>query len=708
MMNLERRTLLAAGGAALAMIGTALVRRRAMSSARGAANLRSLLREGKKCVAIGKNYCEHITELAQLGPEWKLEEEPEPILFIKPTTAYAWPGEPLVLPRKRARPLGTGASSTHGVHHELELGVIIGQKAKDVTDEASAMDCVAGYVVGLDITERDEQTAAKVKGMPWSVSKGYDSFLPLSEPFALSAGEDWKTLRLWLDVNGERRQACDAGTMIHSVPSLIVYISSIMTLEPGDLILTGTPAGVGPLVAGDRVVAGVKGHAEMAVDVVRPPARRLSDPFIHRTSPPLAEGGASRALAGFTFSAKDNLAVAGLPTGNGSPDWARSRGVAAATHSPVVAAMLAAGAQLTGKTHMDELAFSIGGENAHYGSLGNPFDADLTVGGSSSGAAVSVATGAVDVALGSDTTGSVRVPASHCGLYGMRPTHGALSADGVCILAATYDTVGWFARTASALAAVGDVLLPPALPSVPTGKLPSVLVATDALALYEAGDPRTTSAARERVLKAAATLAGPAASEVRHIQLGAALLDRCPTLRGEYANADGGIDGLTALCNLMREEQAGEIWEALGAWCSGGEGSKDRRPKLGDDVIPRLMWARDTATSESYPLGHTRRQQARAEVKNALNAMLSDGSVLCFIPVAAPPPPPYGALDPGYRARTFTLQGPAGVAGIPQMVVPAGACPHSKLPLAVTLLGASGHDRRLLSFGAALSEALAT
>ena len=139
--------------------------------------MRSLLREGKKCVAIGKNYREHITELAQLGPEWKLEEEPEPILFIKPTTAYAWPGEPLVLPRKRARPLGTGASSTHGVHHELELGVIIGQKAKDVTDEASAMDCVAGYVVGLDITERDEQTAAKVKGMPWSVSKGYDSFL---------------------------------------------------------------------------------------------------------------------------------------------------------------------------------------------------------------------------------------------------------------------------------------------------------------------------------------------------------------------------------------------------------------------------------------------------------------------------------------------------------------------------------------------------
>ena len=121
--------------------------------------------------------------------------------------------------------------------------------------------------------------------------------------------------------------------------------------------------------------------------------------------------------------------------------------------------------------------------------------------------------------------------------------------------------------------------------------------------------------------------------------MGAALLDRCPTLRSEYASADGSVDGLSALCNLMREEQAGEIWEALGAWCSGGEGSKDRRPKLGDDVIPRLMWARDTATSESYALGQTRRQQARAEVKSALNAMLSDGSVLCFIPRRRPPPP---------------------------------------------------------------------
>ena len=120
----------------------------------------------------------------------------------------------------------------HGVHHELELGVIVGRACKGLTDEAEAMRCVAGFVLGLDITERDEQTAAKTKGMPWSVCKGHDSFLPLSAPFTLAPGEDWRTLRLWLSVNGERRQACEAGAMIHSVPELLCFISSVMTLEP--------------------------------------------------------------------------------------------------------------------------------------------------------------------------------------------------------------------------------------------------------------------------------------------------------------------------------------------------------------------------------------------------------------------------------------------------------------------------------------------
>ena len=237
---------------------------RRLTSAAAEPSLGALLRSGRKAVCIGKNYRKHITELAQLGPEWKLEEEPEPVLFLKPTTSYAHPGEPLVLPRERP---GSKVPHEHGVHHELELAVIIGSRARDVADDASAMRCVAGYVLALDITQRDEQTAAKNKGMPWSVAKGYDSFLPLSEPFALADADDWRTLRMWLDVNGERRQECEAGSMIHSVPALIRFCSSVMTLEPGDLIVTGTPEGVGKLVAGDRITAGVVGYADMQVEV---------------------------------------------------------------------------------------------------------------------------------------------------------------------------------------------------------------------------------------------------------------------------------------------------------------------------------------------------------------------------------------------------------------------------------------------------------
>lgn len=213
--------------AAVAVAALALVERRRRSSR--SRSLEALLRAGRKAVCVGKNYHDHVTELAQLGPEWSTSIEPEPILFLKPTTAYAWPGEPLVLPARRRT---SGVASVHGVHHELELGVIVGRACKGLTDEAEAMRCVAGYVLGLDITERDEQTAAKTAGMPWSVCKGHDSFLPLSAPFALAPGEDWRALRLWLDVNGERRQACEAGAMIHSVPRLLCFISSVMTLEP--------------------------------------------------------------------------------------------------------------------------------------------------------------------------------------------------------------------------------------------------------------------------------------------------------------------------------------------------------------------------------------------------------------------------------------------------------------------------------------------
>ncbi|MBS7543325.1 amidase [Ancylobacter oerskovii] len=168
-------------------------------------------------------------------------------------------------------------------------------------------------------------------------------------------------------------------------------------------------------------------------------------------------------LDGLRFAVKDLIDVAGTRTGAGNPDWL-ARAVPAERHAPAVARLLQAGAHCLGKTITDELAFSLEGENLHFGTPVNPRHPDWLPGGSSSGSAVAVAAGAVDFALGTDTGGSVRVPAAFCGIFGFRPSHGAISLAGVLPFAPSYDTIGWFARDAAVLERVGRVLLPPAAP----------------------------------------------------------------------------------------------------------------------------------------------------------------------------------------------------------------------------------------------------
>ena len=164
-------------------------------------------------------------------------------------------------------------------------------------------------------------------------------------------------------------------------------------------------------------------------------------------------------LAGLYFAVKDLFDVAGEVTGYGHPDWARTHPPAAATR-PVVQALCDAGARLVGKTKTVELAFGMTGENVWYGTPRNPRAPDRFPGGSSCGSAAAVAAGLVDFALGSDTGGSVRIPASYCGLFGIRPSHGAISLAGARGLAPSLDTAGWFARDAALLERVGEVLLP--------------------------------------------------------------------------------------------------------------------------------------------------------------------------------------------------------------------------------------------------------
>ena len=199
-------------------------------------------------------------------------------------------------------------------------------------------------------------------------------------------------------------------------------------------------------------------------------------------------GAPTGPLQGLSFAANDVFDIAGDRTGNGNPVWLETHPPASHTAS-AVERLLAAGARMVGKTHTDELAYSLNGENVHYGTPINPRAPGRIPGGSSSGSAAAVAGGLVDFALGTDCGGSVRLPASYCGIYGVRTSHGLIPIDGVADLAASFDTVGWFARDPAMMRRVGDVMLPAAPAFVPK----RLLIATDAFAF--AGDDIAARAA---------------------------------------------------------------------------------------------------------------------------------------------------------------------------------------------------------------------
>src|ERR687893_775277 len=208
-------------------------------------------------------------------------------------------------------------------------------------------------------------------------------------------------------------------------------------------------------------------------------------------------------LAGLTLAVKDLYDVAGYPTGGGSPHVLAMSGIKART-APTVQNLLGAGARFVGKTHTDELAFSMNGKNAHFGTPVNGAAPDRIPGGSSSGSASAVSNGLCDFAIGTDTGGSVRAPASHCGLFGIRPTHGRVSLEGCHDLAPSFDTCGFFTRDGATFARVGEVLLGP--DSHPLPPSPKVLLARDAFALL-AGPVR--EALQPALRQAAAVLRAP-------------------------------------------------------------------------------------------------------------------------------------------------------------------------------------------------------
>lgn len=205
-----------------------------------------------KILCLGRNYVAHAREMGAEIPK-------VPVVFLKPATALIHDGENVVIPRISA-----------DLHHEVEMVVIIGRTAKNVQRE-DALSHVAGYAVGLDMTLRDLQADAKKQGLPWTIAKGFDTSAPVSHAVEAPKVPDPHNLLLSLKVNGECRQETTTANMIFKIDFLISYLSSVFTMEPGDLVFTGTPEGVGPVRAGDFLEAELESVGSLRVGVVSQP-----------------------------------------------------------------------------------------------------------------------------------------------------------------------------------------------------------------------------------------------------------------------------------------------------------------------------------------------------------------------------------------------------------------------------------------------------
>ncbi|KAL9043125.1 MAG: hypothetical protein Q9214_003593 [Letrouitia sp. 1 TL-2023] len=202
----------------------------------------SIKANARKVVCIGRNYADHIKELNSARPK-------RPFFFLKPPSSILPPASGPVL-----RPRGVN------LHHEVELALVIGEELRDLDarDEERAMDAIDGYVLSIDMTARNVQDDAKDKGLPWSIAKGFDTFLPISNYISKSRIRDPHNVELWLSVNDRIRQNASTQLMLFSIPRQLADISQSMTLEKGDLVLTGTPSGVGSVGEGDVMKAGLR------------------------------------------------------------------------------------------------------------------------------------------------------------------------------------------------------------------------------------------------------------------------------------------------------------------------------------------------------------------------------------------------------------------------------------------------------------------
>ena len=377
--------------------------------------------------------------------------------------------------------------------------------------------------------------------------------------------------------------------------------------------------------------------------------------------PVTVDGVAGGPLAGLTFAAKDNFDVAGHVTGAGNPDWRRTH-EPATHHGAAITRLVDAGASMVARTVMDELAYSLLGINAHDGTPVNPVAPDSVPGGSSSGSAAATAAGLVDFALGSDTGGSVRVPAGLCGTYGFRPTHGVVSTDGMVGLAPSFDTVGWFARESLVLWQVASVLLGPD----PGGLPPQIRMIVPDDVWGSVDEPVV-----DALLPAAQRLA---------VQLEAVPLERLAE------------DGLASWAGHFRVLQGREAWTLHHAWL------ETTNPTLSLDVKQRFE---DAAAITDAQV--TTAQAARDDITRHLTALL-DATTVLAIPTTPEIAPLLESSEDElaeFRRRTLALTSIAGLAGLPQVTVPVATL--AEYPVGLSLIGGRGTDHQLLALAATVT-----
>jgi amidase len=360
-------------------------------------------------------------------------------------------------------------------------------------------------------------------------------------------------------------------------------------------------------------------------------------------------------LSDLTFAAKDLFDVAGYPTSAGSPHMLAMSGIKTQT-APTVQRLLDSGARLVGKTITDELAFSMSGKNAHFGTPVNGGAPDRIPGGSSSGSAAAVSNGLCDFALGTDTGGSVRAPANHCGLFGIRPTHGRVSLEGCHDLAPSFDTCGYFTRDGATFARVGEVLL--GKDPQPLRPSPRVLLARDAFALLH--------------------------KEVREAL--APALRQTEGVLGQPEQTEVAPDGFTALYWAMRYIQSREAWTVDGPMI------ERYHPPLGPGVADRFEFSRAVTDAQVAEA-----QVIRAAFRKRFGALLADDAVL-ILPTMPDIAPLLSESDEAlndYRNNALNLLCLSVLSGLPQVSIPLAS--RSGAPLGLSLMGPAGSDMSLVA-----------